>query len=129
LPVSHLLRLSVVPDRDRVVVRAHGELDLSTAELVRTQLQELAASGWSDVVLDLRPLSFMDTAGVHVLLSAQDDASRAQTSFAIIAGEDPVIRVLALTGTRDLLHTLDAARPMGRPDVGEVALGRPAASG
>lgn len=51
------------------VVRVSGELDLSTAPELQDRLSELC-SGDRSVVLDLTDLSFIDSSGLGVLVSA-----------------------------------------------------------
>jgi anti-anti-sigma factor len=98
-----LLDVDLLPDRERVVVRAAGELDVATAELLSNRIEELWSNGWTDVLLDLRHVTFMDTAGVHVLLNHGARADQAGLSFGIIDGSPAVSRILALTGADALL--------------------------
>ncbi len=60
--------VGVRPDRERLIVEVHGEIDLLTAPRVREAVAEAVASGWSQLVIDRRAVSFMDSAGVHLLL-------------------------------------------------------------
>jgi anti-anti-sigma factor len=59
------------PDRERVVLALHGELDVASVSPVRVALDELLAAGWRSVVLDLRELTFIDSTGVSLLLEAE----------------------------------------------------------
>jgi anti-anti-sigma factor len=107
LPASELLRVVVVPDRTRVTVVLKGEVDLSTGDVVRAQLRELWESGWTEVVLDLREVTFMDTTGIHVLLDARDAATTAGSTFGVLTGTGPATRILELTGLDGLLPLAD----------------------
>jgi anti-sigma B factor antagonist len=110
------LVLAVQPDRDRVIVRLVGELDLAVAGRVEATVKELVDVGFADIVLDLRGLSFMDSAGVHMLVSTKRCAEQATCRVsAIPGGTANAQRVLELTGAESLLHfvpaeTMDGAR-------------------
>jgi anti-anti-sigma factor len=71
---SDILSLDVRPERGRVVVAVRGELDMATIGSVEDALQELREAGSRDVVLDLRALTFVDCAGLNMLLAADRDA-------------------------------------------------------
>ena len=52
---------------DPPVLRVDGEIDLSTADLFRTALED-AVSTHPNVVVDLARVSFLDAAGLRVLV-------------------------------------------------------------
>jgi anti-anti-sigma factor len=56
-----------------------------------------------EVVLDLRGVVFMDSAGLHVLLGAHRRLTRASRSLAVLCDGGPVRRVIELAG---LIETL-----------------------
>jgi anti-anti-sigma factor len=62
-----------------------------------------ARSGWTDVVVDLRGLTFMDSSGVHLLLQHHRRASETDARFGIIDGQPCVARTLQLCGAYELL--------------------------
>ncbi|MFJ3922942.1 STAS domain-containing protein [Streptomyces sp. NPDC090022] len=61
------LRTLAGDDRDLMIALA-GELDFHTAGQVEPRLQELAESDCRTLVLDLRGLSFCDSAGIDLLI-------------------------------------------------------------
>jgi anti-sigma B factor antagonist len=97
----------VHPDRDRVIVRLGGELDLATAPEVGTTVHDLFDAGFTSVVVDLRQLTFLDSTGIHTLVSAQRSAERRECSLSLLRGPRSVHRVFELTGT-DSLFAFDA---------------------
>jgi anti-anti-sigma factor len=100
----------VVPHRDHVRVEPTGELDVHTCPPLRAQLDELWESGWTDIVLDLREVTFMDSTALHVVMDNHRRAARDAARFAIIDGPEAVGRVLTITGLRGVLEfTTDAA--------------------
>ncbi len=94
-------RLTTRREDDRVVLQAHGELDLGTVPAVDREVQELLAGGSRSIVLDLRPLTFIDSSGLNLLLRLDAQARSDGFAFAIIEGDGPVRRLLALTNLTD----------------------------
>lgn len=97
-------RVEVVPGRERVLVRPVGELDLSNADKVWEQIEQLPAAGFDRIVLDLRELTFMDSTAIRLIMSARELAEHDGFDFALIDGARSVCRVLDLTGLRDHLN-------------------------
>ena len=89
-----------------VSVHPSGELDLATAPLLDKTLREAQLDG-RVVVLDLRKLDFMDSAGVHVIVDAAERARREGRRLVVLRGPARVDRVFMLTGTADVLDISD----------------------
>ena len=98
----------VQSDRERVVVRLAGELDVASASAVGAALEELLDAGFGRVVVDLSALSFLDSAGIHTLLSAQRSAEEHRCTLSVVPGPRNVHRVFELTGTDSLFAYEDA---------------------
>jgi anti-sigma B factor antagonist len=98
----------VRPDRERVVVRVGGEFDVAVAADVAAIVDELLDAGFARIVVDLRDLTFMDSAAVHALVSAHRSAERRGCALSLVRGPGHVHRVLELTAT-DSLFDLDRA--------------------
>jgi anti-sigma B factor antagonist len=95
--------LTVQPDRDRVRVVATGEIDLVTAPVLEAQLKDLWAAGWTDVTADLSGVTFLDSTGVHVLVTARSNAMEQGAAFSVMNGNRAVSEVLRICGVEDLL--------------------------
>jgi|1185.fasta_scaffold354710_1 anti-sigma B factor antagonist len=93
-------RCDVIPDRDRVVVRPVGEIDLATVPFVEEPLAELEAAGFTELILDLRRTTFLDSTGVRLLVRQTESARRNGHDFGVVAEDGPVMRVLELTGLK-----------------------------
>jgi anti-sigma B factor antagonist len=93
-------------DRDAAWVRLGGELDLTSGPELAQSLRQ-ALGGSRVVVVDLRQLAFMDSAGVHVIVDAHNRARRAGRRLVIIRGPGQVTRLLDLTGFSDRLEIVD----------------------
>src|SRR4051812_21301581 len=103
------LRILVRTERDIVRVCPFGEVDIDTVGQIREQIETSTASGATRVVLDLRGVTFLDSAGLHLVLDV-DAASRDHGwEFALIGGPAHVQRVFDLTGSRASLPFLSAS--------------------
>jgi len=91
-------RCDVRRAEETTFVEVAGELDIDTADQVQERLAALREGGCPDVVLDLRPLTFMDSTGLRLVIE-WDAAARADGfRFSVIPGEGPVRRLFKLTG-------------------------------
>jgi anti-anti-sigma factor len=109
--------LQIEPERhgDTVVVIASGEIDLSTADLLRAQLHELLDS-CRRLVLDLRKVDFIESTGLHCILDI-DKASRAvSVEFALVPGPPQVQRLFEITRTADRLRFIEPIERRGAQD-------------
>ena len=93
-----------------------GEFDLSSAALVEDVLKDLESEEPDLLVLDLRELTFMDSTGLRVMVSADARARDGSRRLAIVQGPEPVHRVFRITGLDDHLEIFEspeAARANG----------------
>jgi anti-sigma B factor antagonist len=98
-------RIESVRDERHAVVVVAGELDALTAPRLHDELVNLAGEGIDRVVLDLRRLSFVDSFGLGVIVSARKRLSQDGNSLCIVAGADQrtLRRVLEITGLDQVL--------------------------
>src|SRR5688500_16936906 len=98
-----------VQRRERVtIVQPRGELDLATAETLRNTLDAAIAETLNAaldgmelgarLVLDLRRLSFIDSAGLHLLVALDQRAQRDGFQLTLLAPPAPADRAIALCG-------------------------------
>ena len=94
--------LAVLPGTEEAVVVPAGELDAGSATELDRTVRDLRAGGAEALVLDLRALTFVDSAGLRLLLSMRNDAKRDGHDLTLIPGSREVQRVFELTATRTL---------------------------
>ncbi|MGW2648905.1 STAS domain-containing protein [Streptomyces sp. NPDC001393] len=89
------------------VVVLHGEIDLLTAPALSRRLDALTACSRPDLVLDLRPVTFIDCAGLGVLCRARNRTSARQGRLRLITESAGFRRILRVTGLGDVfeVHT------------------------
>ena len=86
-------------------VHVGGELDIATApQLERT----LDASQARLVVLDLPELTFLDSSGLHAIITAGIRARQAGRRLVLVRVPSNVERILTLTGISDHVEIADA---------------------
>jgi len=89
---------------DPVVVQVEGEVDMATAPQLRdTLLAAIANDGAHAVVADLSAVSFIDSSGLHVIMSAHNAARDAGSEFIVRAPSPNVVRVIELVGLDEWL--------------------------
>lgn len=100
-----------VPD-GYAVVCAHGEIDLATVSDLRQVLAEATAQPAPQVLVDLTAVTFMDSSGLHALISALRAAQSSGGDLKLVGAGSRVRKVIDLTGLDQLfpIHpTLTAA--------------------
>jgi anti-anti-sigma factor len=89
-------------ESSRVRVTLRGELDLATAHLLADRLR-LLRERHDTVVLDLEELTFIDAAGVRVILGAAQDSQNDGWAFTVTRGSGVVRRLFELLDLDPLL--------------------------
>jgi anti-sigma B factor antagonist len=82
-----------------ILIALRGELDLATAPIFETALDELDFSSIRSVMLDLAALAFIDVSGMRVILRLHEICLAHSVALAITPGPRPVQRVFELTYT------------------------------
>jgi anti-sigma B factor antagonist len=101
-------RLSVArtgPRSCRIAVG--GELDLYSCPELKEAIRSLP-DDMTDVTLDLRSVSFIDSAGLGILVTAAKKT--APQPVTLVVADYNVLKVLAITGLDRLFEIRDAAR-------------------
>lgn len=92
-----------------VQVSMIGELDISTAPRLEDELRRVEAERPGLIVLDLKQLTFMDSTGLRLLITADARARQDARQLAIVKGNEMVQRVLRLTRLDERLNIVDDA--------------------
>lgn len=106
------VRFEVMADRDSAArdiahrdhIRVRGELDILTAPRLAAHLDTILRQPRGDVVVDLREVDFIDSAGLHVLLNAQRRLIRRSRRLSVICGPGAVRHVIELARLVDTLR-------------------------
>lgn len=95
--------MELAPDRERVTMRVVGEIDLATADEVERPLLELFDKWFAHVVVDLHDVTFMDSSGIRVLITAHQHAENLGARLSILVGASRIRQTLELSGAIDYL--------------------------
>ena len=79
-----------------------GELDMSTATLLRERLLDLATEGPTQVTVDLSELAFVDSTGLSVLITGLKRFRQQGGDMALRSPNPATRRVLEITGLTEV---------------------------
>lgn len=85
-------------DGEAVVFRLRGSFDIATSPSVRAALLEAADEGSHDIVVDLAPLTFLDSTGLGALIGAHRRALENGGRLRLVVADGPIARLLNVTG-------------------------------
>jgi anti-sigma B factor antagonist len=101
------LKIETTTRNATAIVRLIGELDITSADQAERELSEIEAR-MNDVVFDLRDLSFIDSTGLRIILSADSRARERGGRVVIVRGPAPVDRVFKLALLDERLELVDS---------------------
>lgn len=84
-----------------------GEFDLSVVPRVDDEIMRMEATGPTVLVLDLSALTFMDSSGLRVVVTADERARRDGRRFTVVNGPDAVRRVFEITKVDKVVEIVD----------------------
>jgi anti-anti-sigma factor len=108
-----------------VSVRLRGALDLAYAYRFDDELRHAERDASSILVIDLRELDFVDSAGMSRILAARRRARRAGRRLVLVRGSFAVQRFLQLAALTEHFEYVSSPEDVGA-DAGRVPAGPPA---
>jgi anti-anti-sigma factor len=91
------LTVALTTREDAAEITLAGELDASTAPLFQAELERAAAAKPRRLVLQLKDLEFMASAGIRMLLFAKQKLGPKVPVY-VIAPQEPILETLRRTG-------------------------------
>ena len=88
----------VVPDTVRTEMHLIGELDLATAQILETLIEQQITTGHLEVRVNLARLGFCDVCGLRALLRAQRRLTAADGQLALLRPPPLLVWLAALCG-------------------------------
>ncbi len=108
VPADRMSRATLVPaDRSgdgATVVALRGEIDLLAAMALAERLDTLTAAPRPDLVLDLRPVTFIDCAGLGILCRVRNRALARQGRLRLVTESTRFRRLLRVTGLSEVFE-------------------------
>jgi anti-sigma B factor antagonist len=92
-----LFELEVTEDRDEIVIRVRGELDLAERPRLDHALANSEAGDARRILLELDELTFIDAAGLHCLEAASSRSAESGSRMRMTRGTGNVAAILHLT--------------------------------
>ncbi len=96
----------------RMAVHVFGAADLHTSTSLRRALGQLSDAGYTDFVVDLTAVSFIDSTGLGVLVGAVKTLRDSGGHLVLVVDQPQVLRMLRITGLTEVfaIHpTVDSA--------------------
>lgn len=97
------LTLRVRPGEDSIMVAVGGEVDVCTVGLLQDALLSIMREGAPKLLLDISGVSFMDCAGLRVLMTIQRRAELRGGFMRLTAVPRAVRRIIELTDAHEAL--------------------------
>jgi anti-anti-sigma factor len=111
--MSSHLDISVSGSGSTVEITLTGELDVASDRRLSELLKQLAEGGTTNVVIDLRGVTLMDSAGLRWLITADALSQAEGFRLWIVRGPGAVERTLAATGMDARLPMVDRPPALG----------------
>jgi len=99
---SHF-RVEVQKTEHATVLVVSGELDLAASPEFEEILEQFDGAGPEMLILDLREVEFMDSAGLATVVKAHQSAHTVGRPFGVVNGSAQVRRLMNLTGMDERL--------------------------
>jgi len=109
---SHAFRLLVEELGSTLRLRLTGEFDLAGVGRVEAALERISAEHTRQVIFDLTDLSFLDSAGLHTILRANERSRSAAFDVIVVRPRGLANRVFTLTRAGEQLQLVDQAFPV-----------------
>jgi anti-anti-sigma factor len=106
MSVPDLLHVTSEPSENTVIVRATGEIDRSTVDMLRRAL-DAARLEATTALLDLSGVTFIDSTGLHLLLEASHSSATSDWGFFVVRPSRSVLRLIDMSGTANLIMVVD----------------------
>jgi anti-anti-sigma factor len=96
-------RLELASERDVVVARLIGEVDLSNANQLEHQISRALSNRSQALVLDLTECGYLDSAGIRLIFGLSERLRRRGQDLVLVVPEAaPIERVLDLTNVAEI---------------------------
>ena len=102
-----ILEVETKSGEGRLHLMLKGELDLSTVEQVEQELDAAEARDEKLLVIDLSRLTFLDSTGLRLMVTADQRARQDGRRLVIVRGPDTVQRVFSITKLDETLEMVD----------------------
>src|SRR6266851_2984037 len=103
-PPNHNLEITAESVDDVPVIRAVGELEIATVPKMRAVVAEVSKRRPRALVFDFRKISYMDSSGLGILVSAKKRLGVDRGEVVLITAQPAVLKALSLSGLDQIIR-------------------------
>lgn len=96
----------------KVAIRFSGELRYPSTDEILSKVSNLMGEGYSEVLLDLRDVSYCDTAGLGVLVQIYKQAVQKGTALKVFVSEGAFLSTLRTCNFQKFMKIMTDAREL-----------------
>jgi anti-anti-sigma factor len=115
---NNLLSVDTEELPEGIVFHVSGEVDLGNADSLKGAIQP-AVDNSRNVILDVSHLRYIDSAGLYILLRANEELRRNKCQLVVVGASPVIARVMLISGfdgLMPLVFTLEEATNLLRND-------------
>jgi anti-sigma B factor antagonist len=110
MPAAKGLDVRIDHEGGRMRLSVSGDLDIGHKERFEAGLKEAHKDGCNQIVIDLSGVTFIDSTGLGLLITAWNESKRRGLELEVMLGEaTQVRRTLSLTGVDRFIPLVDAS--------------------
>src|SRR5699024_11474450 len=98
------LAVGIEEAQNHYTVKVSGESDVYTAPELKDKLLQLTEVHGNDIQVDLKDITYMDSTGIGVFISAYKSAKEHECSMELIHAKDRVSRLFKVTGLDEITN-------------------------
>src|SRR5699024_3606115 len=98
------LAVDIEEAQNHYIVRVSCEVDVYTAPDLKDQLFPHTEVHGNDIQVDLKDITYMDSTGLGVFISAYKSAKEHESSMELIHAKDRVSRLFKVTGLDEIIN-------------------------
>jgi anti-sigma B factor antagonist len=107
-------RVQTHVEPSHTVVTVSGEVDLATAPELRAAAMDAATGGARELIVDLRPVEFIDSSGLHVLVEIHREMVNRGGACTIVRGSSAIHRTFEIAGLDEVFTFIEGAEVEGQ---------------
>jgi len=96
------MKVTRIPEGEKLTLKIEGRLDTTTASILENELKD-SIEGVKELILDVTDMEYISSAGLRVILTAQQIMNR-QGSMVVKGANANVVDIFEVTGFIDIIN-------------------------
>lgn len=92
------------------VLKVRGEIDVASAQDFHASISDIIGGGPEVVIVDMSEVSFIDSTGLGVLVSAEKETREAGKDLRLVVTQPQIMKLLELTGLDEVFTVLSSTK-------------------